>query len=64
MLHKLYFLLPYLPVMIYNRVMDTLEELQLHGKTVFTINDASMLMKKAKKICFQDIIVQQKGEKN
>ena len=35
--------------MIYNRVIDTLEELQLHGKTVFTINDASMLMKKPKK---------------
>ena len=35
--------------MIYNRVMDTFEELQLHGKTVFTINDASMLMKKPKK---------------
>ena len=35
--------------MIYNRVMDILEELQLHGKTVFTINDASMLMKKPKK---------------
>ena len=34
--------------MIYNRVIDTLEELQLHGKTVFTINDASMLMKKPK----------------
>jgi len=35
--------------MIYNRVIDTLEELQLHGKTVFTKNDASMLMKKPKK---------------
>ena len=35
--------------MVYNRVLDTLEELQLHGKTVFTINDASMLMKKPKK---------------
>ena len=27
---------------IYNRVIDTLEELQLHGKTVFRINDASI----------------------
>ena len=35
--------------MVYIKVQDILEELQSHGKTVFTINDASILMKKQKK---------------
>ena len=35
--------------MVYIKVQDILEELQSHGKTVFTINDASILMKKPKK---------------
>ena len=35
--------------MIYNKMNDILEELVMHGKTVFTINDASLLMKKPKK---------------
>jgi predicted transcriptional regulator of viral defense system len=36
-------------MMVYIKVQDILEELQSHGKTVFTINDASILMKKPKK---------------
>ncbi len=33
-------------MMSYNRIQDIMDGLQLHGKTVFTLNDAAMLMKK------------------
>lgn len=49
--------------MSYNRIQDTLDGLQLHGKTVFTINDAAMLMKKPRKYVSKILSANRKVER-
>ncbi len=49
--------------MSYNRIQDILDGLQLHGKTVFTINDAAMLMKKPRKYVSKILSANRKVER-
>ena len=49
--------------MSYNRIQDILDGLQLNGKTVFTINDAAMLMKKPGKYVSKILSANRKVER-